>query len=326
MAALVKQTRPRSEPNRLRMVLLFCAVLPVTAAALEMVATIAPIHSLLSLVTEGVRQPHLLLDPLKSPHTYQMRPSDAAAIRTAQAIFRVSPELEVFLNKQLANLDRQVRVVNIVDLPALQLYAARPEGTHRNAPELEADHAHAHGSDHSNGARIDSHVWMDPRNAQAIVRGITTVLGDLDPANRSRYETNATRAVARLQELDAYAAAKLLPVRDQPFVVFHDAYQYLERRYQLTNLGAMSNLAAGSSSAQRLSRLQHEIQRHNVRCVFLEPQFDPGIATKLTALASIKTTMLDPNGAGVAPGPQAYFTMIENNVRSLASCLTPPSQ
>lgn len=319
--------RHHKRPNWSRTVLAVCAMLPVTGAiALDIVATIAPIHSLLSLVTEGVSQPHLLLDPRKSPHTYQMRPSDAAAIRKAQAVFRVSPELEVFLNKQLANLDRQVRVVNIVDLPALQLYPARPEGTHRNAPELEGDHAHAHASDHSKGLRIDAHVWMDPRNAQSIVRGIATVLTDLDPANQSTYETNAARAVARLTVLDERAAAQLIPLRNQPFVVFHDAYQYLERRYQLTNLGAVSNLAAGSSSAQRLGRLQQEIQRNNVHCVFLEPQFDPGIAAKLTALASIKTTMLDPNGAGIAPGPEAYFTMFENNVRNLTSCLNPSFQ
>lgn len=308
------------------LLLVFVKLGPCWAEPYVAVATLSPIHSLLSQVMEGISQPHLLLNPNKSPHTYQMRPSDAAAIRKASIIFRIGPDLEVFLNKSLAYLaDRPhpVRVVNLIDSPELQRYAARADG-----PLFDVDghnHNHSHPSSDTGiprSSRMDTHIWLDPHNAKAIVRTMAAHLSELDPDHRSAYNTNLERALIRLQALDDRAMAMLNPLRTRPFVVFHDAYQYLERRYQLTSLGAMSNLAIGASSARRLERLQQEIQRLHVRCVFVEPQFDAHIAAKLTAIPNVSTHKLDPIGADVPPGPNAYVVMMENNILSLVTCLS----
>lgn len=290
----------------------------------RVVATLSPIHSLLSQVTAGViSEPYLLLNPSKSPHTYQMRPSDAAAIKNASILFRVSPDLEVFLNNSLANLTQDAhttRVVNLIDIPGLQRYPARPDG-----PLFDVDN-HAHDHSHPTNAhatpRFDTHIWLDPQNAMAIVRAMTAHLSELYPDHRAQFNANMEHTLARLKVFDGRATTLLEPVRSRPFVVFHDAYQYLERRYQLTSLGAMSNLAIGASSARRLERLRQEIHRQQVRCIFVEPQFDAGIATKLTAIPNVAARTLDPIGAGVAPGPDAYLAMMENNILSLTTCLS----
>lgn len=308
------------------LLLVFGAIGPCRAEPTGVVATLSPIHSLLSLVMEGVSQPYLLLNPNKSPHTYQMRPSDAAAIHSARIIFRISPDLEVFLNKSLANLaDRAnpARVINLIDTPGLQRYPARADGLLFDMDGQ--NHHHVHPSHETEASRLDTHIWLDPHNAKTIVRAMASHLTELDPDHRVTYNTNLERALSKLQALDDRARTMLHPVRTQPFVVFHDAYQYLERRYQLTNLGAMSNLAIGASSARRLERLQQEIHRLHVRCVFVEPQFDAHIAAKLTAIPHVSTRTLDPIGASVPPGPDAYVGMMEKNILSLVTCLSNPA-
>ena len=56
-------------------------------AAPKVVASIAPIHSLVSMVMGDVAEPELLLDANVSPHDFSMQPSDARAIQNADAIF-----------------------------------------------------------------------------------------------------------------------------------------------------------------------------------------------------------------------------------------------
>ena len=74
------------------------------AAAPEVVASVAPIHSLVAAVMAGVGEPKLLVPPGASPHAYSLRPSEARALAGADIVFRVGPGLETFLDKPLAAL------------------------------------------------------------------------------------------------------------------------------------------------------------------------------------------------------------------------------
>ena len=62
---------------------------------------------------------------------------------------------------------------------------------------------------------------------------------ELDPARAALYRANGERLQARLQGLDKALARRLEPLRERPFLVFHDAYRYLETRYGLRSVGAV---------------------------------------------------------------------------------------
>ena len=63
-------------------------------ASLRVVASINPVHSLVSAVMAGVGEPYYLMRDAGSHHTFNLRPSDAAAIQDAYVIFLVDESIE----------------------------------------------------------------------------------------------------------------------------------------------------------------------------------------------------------------------------------------
>jgi zinc transport system substrate-binding protein len=141
--------------------------------------------------------------------------------------------------------------------------------------------------------------------------------------NRDRYAANAVRLAARIDALDAELKGALAPVRDVPYVVFHDAYQYLERRYALRVVGSIAVSPERRPGARRVREIREKIRRLGARCVFGEPQFPSALLGTLIEGTDARVGTLDPLGADLPAGPDAYFTLMRNLGASLASCLRP---
>jgi zinc transport system substrate-binding protein len=347
----------------------------------SVVASIAPVHSLVAGVMAGVGEPTLLVKGGASPHTYTMKPSDAAALSGAQVVFRVAPGLETFLDDPLKTLASQADVVDLSEAPGLRLLPLREGGVwephdhghaggedhgedHDHAaaeaehdhdhdeehaaatPAADADHArgtdgastaaeshddHGHGAEaHDDGAHDahahagdrDMHLWLDPRNAAAMTREIVATLSDADPANADRYARNGAALEARLAALDEALATALAPVRDRPFIVFHDAYQYLDARYGLDAVGAITLHPDRAPGAARIQEIRALLAERGAVCVFTEPQFEPRVVSRLVEDTGVRTGVLDPDAAAAhPPGPDLYFALMEDLSASLVTCL-----
>ena len=59
----------------------------------------------------------------------------------------------------------------------------------------------------------------------------------------------------------------------------------------------------------------------DIKCVFAEPQFPQAIAATVVEGTNARLAQLDPVGVDIPPGPDLYFTLMENLTRSLATCL-----
>ncbi len=274
-------------------------------ADIAVVASIKPIHSLVAGVMRGAGVPTLLVAK-GSPHGYQMRPSEARALAEAHAVFWVGERLEGFLVKPLGNLALSAVVVALARAPGVALLPAREGGI------WEADE---HGAD---GA-WDAHVWLDPGNARAMVLRIAAVLGARDPERAALYERNAGAMTARLDELDARLQDILAPVRDVPFIVFHDAYRYLERRYGLTALGSVVVSPDQPPGPRRLGEIRRRLA--GARCVFGEPGQSSRLFAAVVEGSDIGLGELDPEGLGLTPGPELYFELMERLAESVRACL-----
>jgi zinc transport system substrate-binding protein len=103
--------------------------------------------------------------------------------------------------------------------------------------------------------------------------------------------------------------------------VFHDAFQYFEAAFGVPAAGAVSLGEARAPGARRIGKLRRRIVAEKIVCIFAEPQFEPKIVTALIAGTSVRRGELDPIGVEIKPGPDAYFTMMRRNGRTLQSCL-----
>jgi zinc transport system substrate-binding protein len=238
----------------------------------------------------GIGTPDLLLKGGASPHDYALRPSDARRLAAADVVVWVGRDLEMFLAKPLATLAHRARVVAV-------------------------------GSVGDLGGAADPHVWLDPRNARAIVDRVADALTVVDPDHAGVYADNAAKMRARLAVLDDALARDLAPVRDLPYIVFHDAYRYFERRYGLNQVGAVVLNPQRRPGARRIAELRRLIQARDARCVFREPQFQSRIIRTLVEGTDARIGVLDPLGGALPAGEAAYFDMMHGLVRAMTDCL-----
>lgn len=262
------------------------------ADAPSVVVSVKPLHAIVAAVMAGIATPRLLVKGAASPHDYTMRPSDAAALNDAELIVWVGEAFELFLAKPIETLAADAKVVTLMALV---------------------------------GAGEDAHIWLDPANARKIAQRVAAALSTLDPDNRGRYQTNSADFSARLDGLDKELRATLAPVADLPYVVFHDAYGAFERRYGLAMVGAIAVNPQRKPGAKRIAALREKIRQADVRCLFGEPQFTPALLDTLIEGSAARIGILDPLGATLLPGPEAYFSLMRNLADGLRDCLAAPA-
>ena len=275
----------------LAFILVATPVREVRAEGVKAVASIAPIHSLLSGVMEGVGEPGLLVRGSASPHAYALKPSDVKRLHRADLVFWAGPGLERFLIKPLSGLPARVRVVRLTP----KAEAARGEG--------------------------DPHRWLDPRNAAAMIEVMAGALIKADAANKARYEANAAKLRRDLVALERQIRADLRPVAVVPYLVFHDAYKYFEKRFDLASQGFVAIHADRPPGAGRILMLRRKILEGAIACVFTEPQFKPALIKTLIEDTEARTAVLDPLGSGLQPGPGLYGKLMRGMAKTLLGCL-----
>lgn len=330
------------------------------------VATIAPLHALVSEVMAGTgAAPHLLLRGTSSPHSYTLRPSDAAALQDADIVFWIGEELETFLVGPLDQLAADAVREPLFDAPGLVRLPIRaggafemhdhdhdhgagdmPHDAHADAEQDHDDHAHdehghdedAHddhghdepghndlgdddpGADAHRHGELDAHLWLDPVNAVAMMERVTTVLSNQDPANAAIYRQNMAALVSKYIGLTEEIGAMLDPVTDRPIIVFHDAYQYFERRFGLTVAGSITVNPELPPSAARVAEIRDRIAALGAVCVMAEPQFTAQVIDTVTEGSGAAVGVLDPLGADLDPGPALYEALLRRNAQAVLDC------
>lgn len=298
------------------------AALPAMADDLHVVASIKPIHSLVASVMKGVGEPALIVKGAASPHTYTMKPSDAAALAQANVVFWTGHDMEKFMEKPLASLSGKATTVALLETPAIATLKPREGGTfepHEHEGEAQADHGHDHEEE------TDPHFWLDPENARAAVKVIAATLSAADPSHATVYSENAARADADLAALETKIAAELAPYKNKPFIVFHDAYQYFEKRFGLSATGSVTVSPEVQPGAARIAEIEKKIRTLGAVCIFSEPQFEPKLMETIAAGTKTFRGELDPEGASLTEGPDLYPQLLQALADNLKDCLSKES-
>ncbi len=353
-------------------------------AEIKVVASIKPIHSLVSYLMDGVSKPSLIVDGYASPHGFALKPSHAKMLQEADIIFWVGEDLENFLEKPLSSIAKKAEKIELMEAHGLNKLKFRE----RNIFEYHDDHGHEdghkkkddhddhddhghkkkddhddhddhghkkkddhddhddhghkkkddhddHGHDedghkkkddhddhddhegHHHG-EFDPHIWLDPINAKIILNEMVEHLIENDAKNASTYKSNLDKALKDIDKLIKDVTAELN--QSTSSIVFHDAYQYFEERFNVNVLGAFTVNTDVMPGAEQLAEIREIIEHDKVSCIFSEPQFNPDIINAVAKDKDIKTGVLDPLGATLDPGNDLYFDLIKNRSKSFKGC------
>jgi zinc transport system substrate-binding protein len=165
------------------------------------------------------------------------------------------------------------------------------------------------------------HFWLDPENAKLMVTHIAATLAAADPVNAAAYTANAQTEIVALDQVKAELTATLAPVKDKPFIVFHDAYQYFENRFGLTLAGSITVTPDTTPGAARIDELKSKIAELGATCVFSEPNFQPTIVNAIIEGSPAQSGVLDPEGGALTEGPDLYANLLRGLATSLVDCL-----
>ena len=348
-------------------------------AEIKVVASIKPIHSLVSYLMDGVSKPSLIVDGYASPHGFALKPSHAKMLQNADIIFWVGEDLENFLEKPLDSIAKKAEKIELLEIKGLNKLKFRERNIfddhddhghddhghkkkddhddhddhakkeddhddhdlkkkddhddHDHAKKEDGhkeddhdDHDHKKKDDHDDHddheghhhGEHDPHIWLDPINAKVILNEMVEHLIENDAKNASTYKSNLEKALKDVDKLTIEVMTDLN--QSTSSIVFHDAYQYFEKRFNVNVLGAFTVNTDVMPGAEQLAEIREIIEHDNVSCVFSEPQFNPDIIKAVAKDMNIKTGVVDPLGATLNPGKDLYFDLIRQMSASFVGC------
>ncbi len=305
---------------------LFLVLTPLKAE-ISVVTSIKPLHSLTSYIMEGVGEPELIIDGVASPHNFQIKPSHAKMLQNADLVIWIGEDLESFLPTALKSIPKDAVVFELLDQSGLKklkfreknIFEGHDDHGHDEHAKKEDDHDDHGHDDHGHGhGSFDPHIWLDPANAKVIVKKITNQLSKIDKDNASTYKANSKKVIKDLDGLIKEVKNEIN--KDASFVVFHDAYQYFEKRFGLSVIGALTVNPDVMPGAEQLSEIREVIEHEKAKCIFSEPQFNPNIINSIASDTGVKTGVLDPLGANIDKGKNMYFDLIKYMSNSLKDC------
>ena len=305
---------------------LFLVLTPLKAE-ISVVTSIKPLHSLTSYIMEGVGEPELIIDGVASPHNFQIKPSHAKMLQNADLVIWIGEDLESFLPTALKSIPKDAVVFELLDQSGLKklkfreknIFEGHDDHGHDEQVKKEDDHDDHGHDDHGHGhGSFDPHIWLDPANAKVIVKKITNQLSKIDKDNASTYKANSKKVIKDLDGLIKEVKNEIN--KDASFVVFHDAYQYFEKRFGLSVIGALTVNPDVMPGAEQLSEIREVIEHEKAKCIFSEPQFNPNIINSIASDTGVKTGVLDPLGANIDKGKNMYFDLIKDMSNSLKGC------
>ena len=309
-------------------------------AEIKVVTSIKPIHSLVSYIMDGVGTPDLIVDGYNSPHGFSLKPSHAKMLQEADMVVYVGEGIEEFLEKPLESISKNSVKFELMNQSGIKKLKFRERNIfgdhddHGHGKKKKDDHDdhdehdkkakkddhddHGH-DDHGHGhGEFDPHIWLDPMNAKIIVKKVTNQLSKLDNENSSIYKSNSKKALKEIDKLIKEVKSSIN--KDAKVVVFHDAYQYFEKRFNVNIIGALTVNTDVLPGAEQLAEIREVIEHEKVTCVLSEPQFNPDIVKTIANDTKINSGVLDPLGANLNKGKNLYFNLIKNISASLKNC------
>ena len=296
-------------------ILSLATAMPAGAKSAIVVSTIRPVNSLVAGVMQGVGQPSTLIPADEPPAYFLLHDQDEKALRQVDLIVWVGPSLETALARTFADPEVGARIVELADTDALLTFPPRHGGEWDQPPANRRPPGEGGGP-----AGADGHLWLDADNTKLMVGRIASALADVDFTNAEAYRTNAAELRKKIDAMDRELTQTLAPLRDRPFLLLHDDFQYFEARYGLQGVGSIE-FDAKAMDPDKIKAAVDKITRLHATCVIGDAASDSDELRAIADAAQVKTVLIDIYGGDQKEGPDLYFNTMKEIAAGFAECL-----
>ena len=280
-------------------------------STLDVFVSIKPIHSIVTILMDGIATPKLLLNSSDSAHTFHLKPSQIRMLSKSDLVITISNDFETGLRKALKNVKKDSHF-KVSSLNQLNILKSRGEDIYEANEEEEGNHA-----DHTN----DLHLWLDVDNMQLISKHISNLLIELDPANKAKYSENLLKANSELNKLKIKLQRQLEPFSSTRFAIFADTLQYFENNLNLKRPVIITPYHGERLSINRTLKAKKIIKDLNISCLIYGSEIRPNQVNVLSEGLTLKAFKIDILGAVYPAGSDQYFNLMKRISSQLASCL-----
>lgn len=262
------------------------------------------------------------------PHDWEPSTKDITRMEQTDVFIYNGAGMEHWVSDVLAGLSNKKLISVEASQGVSLLRSAEEEDGHdheaAHADEDEEDsHEHAYDHAHEHG-EYDPHVWLDPMNAKQEMKNICEAFSEADPEHGADYQANYEKWAKQIDKLDETYQTTLENLSERNIVVAHEAYGYLCRRYNLTQVSIEGMSPDSEPDPGRMADIIDFVRANNVRAIFFEELSGSRTAETVAAETGVKLLTLSPL-EGLSDRQEEtggdYFSVMEENLQQLTEAL-----
>ena len=281
----------------------------------RILTTIKPLQMIVYELSLGVFQPDRLLPDGFTPHDYHLKPRDRQAVQEADLIVWLGPEMEPYLNALVEQYtdasgteNLTAKAVNVLAIPGIKKLPSRAISHHRGGHSGDGHHEEDHGAE-------DGHIWLSPENVSLMAEYLGKKLIEMDAVHKDRYEENLALFLAKIEALDLTSSKG-----SNAFLVYHDAFQYLEHALQRYAHEIIVSDAEDTPGIRHIIGVQKAIQKEGIECVVVGNLYNKSLLDKLFGYRVYRTATIDALASDVVLGRDSYADFLQKVSHQLLSC------
>lgn len=251
------------------------------------------------------------------PHSWEPLAKDIINLNRADILVTNGADMEHWTETVLPTLEND-DLITVVASNGIELLEGHSHDEEEEEHE-EEEEEHSH----------DPHVWLSPLNYKIMLANIRDAFIEADEENAAYYEANYQTYAAECDELHAEYTTQLSGFEKRNIVVTHQAFAYLCKEYNLTQIPIHGLTPETEPTPARMAEVITFVSVNGVKVIFFEELVSPAVAQAIAGETGAQTAVLSPIG-GLSETQKAngdeYFSVMRLNLAAIVNALTLQNQ
>ena len=276
--------------------MVFLVISSLSAQVKDVTVSILPQKYFVEKIAGDKINVNVMVKPGFSPATYEPKTSQMKKLSSSIVYFAIDVPFEDSWLKKFENANKKMMIVDTSNgIKKLEMQEHVHHDEHakmtrwtpcRTRQENSDEHA-----DHDEHEGLDPHVWTDPIFVKIQAKNIYDALVKVDNKNALFYKKNYESFLLELDLLHKKIETILKPYKDKAFMVFHPSWGYFAKRYSLEQFAIESE--GKEPKPKELVELIKDAKEHNIKVVFVAPQFSQNSARTIAKSINGKVIAID---------------------------------
>ena len=237
-------------------------------ASVKVSVSIKPIHSIVTLLTEDVTVPDLLIDDNQTAHHFFMRPSHARKITNSDLVVLVDENFEKGFQKITSNLDNR-KIFYFSDAS-------------KRIINLKHD-------DHDEEI-LNPHLWLDRDNVVNFAKDFSNKLMEIDPDNKKQLQKNLDLFLKKFSEV---SRINLLNEDKKMVILESNSAEYFLNDNNIKDFKIISNNHEGHISMKKYNEIIKLSEGNKIACVVVDDNSNSDVLKNLTKELNTQLVFVD---------------------------------